>query len=53
MIEDLKKSDPRQWYSKLKRISGQERNQTVDVEELVEFPDTEQAEKSLIDFHPF
>ena len=43
-IEDLKESDPRQWYSKLRRISGQERNEKVNVGELLEFTDTEQVE---------
>ena len=46
IIEDLKTSNPGQWYSKLKRISShnQEKSEHVQVEELTCMTDSQQAE---------
>ena len=46
MIEDLKTSNPGQWYSKLKRMSShdQHKGETVTVEELAGLEDQQQAD---------
>ena len=46
MVHDLKISNPGQWYSKVKRMAGQEdkREEIVTVEELIGFSDDQQAE---------
>ena len=46
MIEDLKTSNPGQWYSKLKRMSShdQHKGETVNVEELSGLDDQKQAD---------
>ena len=45
IVKDLKTSKPRQWYSKVKRMSGKEdRQNIITVEELDGFNDEEQAE---------
>ena len=45
-IADLKTSNPRQWYSKLKKITSydQQKNEVPIVEEIRDLPDQEQAE---------
>ena len=46
IVNDLKHSDPSQWYSKLKRMSShfQEKDQESAVQELIGLSDCEQAE---------
>ena len=46
MVQDLKTSKPAQWYSKLKRMSSydQIKNQEAQVQSLINFTDSEQAE---------
>ena len=46
IVSDLKSSNPGQWFSKLKRMSShdQMKNEKVNVEELMNFSDSEQAE---------
>ena len=46
MVEDLKSSNKKQWYSKLKRISSYDQHLTdpVQVSEICEYSDQEQAE---------
>ena len=47
IVTDLKETNPGKWYSKIKRMSGQEkdREQKILVEELSGYSDQEQAEK--------
>ena len=47
MMKDLKISNPRQWYFKLKRMSShdQHKGETVNVEELSELDDQQQADR--------
>ena len=47
MIEDLKSSNPGQWYSKLKRMLShdQHKGETINVEELSGMTDQQQADK--------
>ena len=46
IVQDLKESDSGQWYSKIKRMSGQgkDQNDRIVVEEIMELDDEEQAE---------
>ena len=45
MVADLKTKNPSQWYSSLKRISGEEtKGQKVEIEEIFDKTDQEQAE---------
>ena len=45
MVADLKKKNPSQWYSSLKRISGEEtKSQKVEIEEIFDKTDQEQDE---------
>ena len=46
IVKDLKDSNPGQWYSKLKRMSGQDSNSQADImiEELMDLDDKNQAE---------
>ena len=51
IVEDLKSSDPRKWYSKIKRMSGQDKEQTsIFLEEFSGLTDSQQAEK-IVDFY--
>ena len=47
IVHDLKTSKPGEWYSKIKRMTGQTKNcsEKINVEELVGLTDKEQAEK--------
>ena len=46
MVKDLKQSNPRNWYSKIKRMSGKEQEKgNVDVEEIQDLPVHEQVSK--------
>ena len=46
IVDDLKTSNPGQWYSKLKRLSShhQQQSDTVQVEEITGMTDSQQAE---------
>ena len=47
MVKDLKESNPRQWYSKLKRMSSidKQKGESFIIESLMGVSDAEQAEK--------
>ena len=47
MVEDLKESNPSQWYAKIKRMGGlpDERSGNIRVEEISDLPDQDQADK--------
>ena len=45
IVNDLKTSDPSQWYSKIKRMSSQDEEQEVEVQELMHLCPQDQAEK--------
>ena len=47
IVSDLKESNVSQWYSKVKRMAGQDQEKRADVtiDELIGLNDVEQAEK--------
>ena len=45
IVQDLKESNISQWYSKVKRMAGQDQQSEFTVEELLGLSDLEQAEK--------
>ena len=53
IVNDLKLSNPSQWYSKIKRMSSQERESEIIVQELVGMSPKLQAKKLQINFLGF
>ena len=45
IVNDLKTSDPSQWYSKIKRMSSQDKDKDVEVQELMNLSPQDQAEQ--------
>ena len=45
IVNDLKTSNPSQWYSKIKRMASQSQDDGSDIQELIGLPDQVQAEK--------